>query len=165
MQKHGVVFLVTLALSGAGCISGPGTRPERLYASTPQPLGPEQVSTLEGHVQFVDDKDLSAVGGYFELLPGCHVIGTPSEWVQELPGGRAAFVATTGRLTFALPMRAGHQYRIEGITVAMTQRLVIKAYETDLRGNRTREFKRATSQKDIDACKEEAAARSLPAPH
>jgi hypothetical protein len=157
MQKHGVVLVMTLVLSAAGCVSGPGTRPDRLYPPTSQPLGPEQVSTLEGHVQFVDGKDLSSVGGYFELLPGCHVIGTPSKWVQELPGGRAAFVATTGQLTFALPMRAGHQYRIEGITSAMTQRLMIKAYETDLRGNRTREFRRATSQKDIESCKEEAA--------
>jgi hypothetical protein len=61
-------------------------------------------------------------------------------------------------------MRAGHQYRIEGITSTMTRRLMIKAYESDLRGTRTREFKHATSQKDIEACKEEATARSLPAP-
>jgi hypothetical protein len=36
-------------------------------------------------------------------------------------------------------------------------------YESDLRGNQTREFERAESPKDIEACKEEAA-RSLPAP-
>ena len=69
----------------------------------------------------------------------------------------------TGRLNFALPMRAGHQYRIEVITGPIAGRLTIKGYESDLRGNKTREFERATSPKDIEAC-EEAAARSLRAP-
>ena len=162
MQKHGLLFMMTVALSGTGCLSGGGARPYRLYPLAPQPLGPEQVSTLAGHVQFVDDKDVSSLGGYFELLPGCHVIGTPSRgWV---PYGKSGTVAPTGRLTFALPMKAGHQYRIEVRTgVAPMWRITVKGYEGDLRGNKTREFEQTTSPKDIEACKEEAA-RSRPAP-
>ena len=156
MQKHGVVLMVTFALSAAACVSGGGPRPDRLYPPTPQPLGPEQVSTLTGYVQFVDDKDVLSLGGYFELLPGCHIIGTPSHWGEQSPGGTAVVYATTGRWTFALPMKAGRQYRIEviaGQMTAMTGPLTIKGYERDLGGTQTREFERATSQKDIEACK------------
>ena len=56
-------------------------------------------------------------------------------------------------------MKAGHQYRIEVSTGVMTGSLVriaIKAYESDLRGNKTREFEHAASPKDVQACKEEA---------
>jgi hypothetical protein len=166
MQKHGVVLMVTFALSAAACVSGGGPRPDRLYPPTPQPLGPEQVSTLTGYVQFVDDKDVLSLGGYFELLPGCHIIGTPSHWGEQSPGGTAVVYATTGRWTFALPMRAGHQYRIEvstGVMKARTSSLTIKGYEGDLGGNKTREFEPATSLKDIEACYKEAGG-SLPAP-
>jgi|GEM_PF-1105994 hypothetical protein len=164
MQRHGVVM--TLVLSTAGCLSGAGVRPYRLYPPAPQPLAPEQGSTLTGYVQFVDDKDVSSLGGYFELLPGCHVIGTPSRGGVPTPGRTSIGTFDTGQLNFALPMRAGHQYRIENRDTGMMGlkgRFTIKAYEIDLRGNKTREFERVTSQKDIEACKEEAA-RSSPAP-
>ena len=165
MQKHGLVFMMTVALSAAACISV--ARPYQLYPPALRPLAPEQVSTLTGYVQFVDDKDVSELGGSFDLLPGCHVIGTPSHWSERSPGSYSVVVATTGRRTFALPMRAGHRYRIEvmvvGVMTGPTAPLTIKGYESDLGGNQTREFERATSPKDIEACKEEAA-RSLRAP-
>jgi hypothetical protein len=163
MQKHEMAFMMTFALSAAACMSGGGVRPNRLYPPAPQPLGPEQVSTLAGYVEFVDGKDVSSLGGYFELLPGCHVIGTPSHWSEQSPGGNAVVTATTGRWTFALPMKAGHQYRIEvraGTVTASTVPLTIKGYESDLRGTETRQFERATSPNDIEACYKEAT-RSL----
>jgi hypothetical protein len=166
MQTRDIVFMMTFALSTGGCISGAGVRPYPLYPPAPRPLGPEQVSTLTGYVQFVDGNDVSSLGGFFEILPGCHVIGTPSHWGERTPGGNSAVVATTGRWTFALPMRAGHQYRIEvivGEMTAPTGPLTIKGHESDLGGNQTREFEHATSLKDIEACNAEAA-RSLPAP-
>jgi hypothetical protein len=161
-----MVLMMALALSAASCLSGAGVRPYRLYPPAPQPLAPEQGSTLTGYVQFVDDKDVSSLGGYFELLPGCHVIGTPSRGGVPTPGRTSIGTFDTGQLNFALPMRAGHQYRIENRDTGMMGlkgRFTIKAYEIDLRGNKTREFERVTSQKDIEACKEEAA-RSSPAP-
>jgi hypothetical protein len=158
MQKHEMVSMLTFALSAVACVSGGGTLPDRLYPPAPQPLGPQQVSTLSGYVQFVDDKDVSSLSGYFELLPGCHVIGTPSRTGVPTPGRTSVGIFTTGRWTFALPMKAGHQYRIEvstGVTGSLV-RITIKGYESDLRGNKTREFEHATSPKDIEACKEEA---------
>jgi hypothetical protein len=164
MQMLALVFMMTLSLSAAACMSGPGPRPDRLYPPAPQPLGPEQVSTLTGYVQFVDDRDVSELGGYFELLPGCHIIGTPSHMGVPFPGNRTVGTMTTGRWTFALPMGAGHQYQISVIMpTARTVPLTIKAYETDLGGHKTREFGRVASAKDVEACKEETA-KSWPAP-
>jgi hypothetical protein len=158
MQKHHIIFTLTLALAAAACMSGGGAPPYRLYPPGPQPLAPEQISTLAGYVQFVDNKDVSSFGGYLELLPGCHVIGTPSHWGDQSPGG-VAVNATTGRWTFALPMKAGHQYRIEvgsGVMAGSLVPITIKGYESDFRGKKTREFEHATSLKDIQACREEA---------
>ena len=154
-----MVLATACAILAGACVSGGGALPDRLYPPGPQPLGPQQVATLTGYVQFVDDKDVSSLGGYFELLPGCHVIGTPSHWADQSLGGNT-LDATTGRWTFALPMRAGHQYRIEvrtGMPTASTVPFTIKGYERDLGGHQTREFERAKSQKDIEACREEAA--------
>jgi hypothetical protein len=158
-----MVLMMALALSAASCLSGAAVRPDRLYPPAPQPLAPEQVSTLTGYVQFVDDKDVSSLGGYFELLPGCHVIGTPSRGGVPTPGRISVGTFDTGRLNFALPMKAGHQYRIENRDTGMMGprwRFTIKGYESDLRGNKTREFERVTSQKDVEVCKEEAARSS-----
>ena len=161
MQRHGVVFAMTLVLSAAGCISGAGVRPYRLYPAGPQPLGPKQVSTLalnaDTRTQLVDDKDVSSLGGYFELLPGCHVISIPSPSPSRYNVG-----ATTSRWTFALPMRAGHQYQVRGNALGKvaTERFTIRVYESDLGGKETRAFEHAESPTDIEACKQEAA-RSL----
>jgi len=109
-------------------------------------------------VQTVDDRDVSSLGGYFELLPGCHVIDVPSLYL--VVGRSQAVGATTARWTFAVPMRAGHhyQFQIGGGKVPMMTGHFIE--ERDLRSNKTREFEHAASPKDIEACKEEAA-RSL----
>jgi hypothetical protein len=164
MQKRALVFIMTLALSASACLSGPGRRPDRLYPPPPQPLDPDRVSTLTGYVQFVDDRDVSELGGYFELMPGCHIIGTPSHMAAPFPATRSVGTLTTGRWTFALPMSAGHQYQIDvTMPTARTVPLKIKAHETDLGGHKTRDFAQATSRKDIEACFKEAPG-SLPAP-
>jgi hypothetical protein len=168
MQTRHLVFALTFALSAAGCLASGGVRPYPLSPPTPQPLGPGQVSTLtlgfvvasDTGAQFVDDKDVSSLGGYFELLPGCHVISTPTP-----PGGRFRAADIQPRWTFALPMRAGHQYLLErrsGGAMSPTGWFTIKGYESDLRGNKTREFEHVTSPKAIEACQAEAAG-SLPA--
>lgn len=158
MQKHGIVLMVTLVLSTAGCISGAGVRPYRLYPAGPQPLGPEQVSTLalnpDPRRQLVDDKDVSSLGGYFELVPGCHIISVPSPSPSRYNVG-----GTTPRWTFALPMRAGHQYQVRGNAFGKlaTERFTIRVYESDLGGKETRAFEHAEGPNDIEACKQEAA--------
>ncbi|HEY2404660.1 MAG TPA: hypothetical protein VGI10_01585 [Polyangiaceae bacterium] len=160
MGNNTRVLLTTLALSTGACFAS-ATPPVRLYADDGQPRRAEDVSTLSGYVQVVDGRDVSSLGGPFELLPGCHVIGTPSHWGLHSPGGDSAVTATTGQWQFALPMKAGHQYRIDVILGAMTGptgSLTIKAHESDLGGHEKREFDRVTSSNDIDACQAAAAA-------
>jgi hypothetical protein len=141
-----------LALSAAGCITD-GGKVHALYVSD-TPLPPERLATLAGYVARVDGRDVSSLGaGAFELLPGCHLVETPTRWGKG--SERGAVVATTGRLTFALPMRAGHSYVIDvevGPLTAPTGSLWIRATETDASGERTGTFTPASSQDDIDAC-------------
>jgi len=158
MHEPRLIVLMALALSAAACISGGEPRRVRLYPASEEP-SPQELATLSGFVRFVDDRDVSELIGPFELLPGCHVIGTPLEWTGRAPDGGPGAVATTGRWTFALPMRAGHHYRIEVITGPLTApvgTLTIKGFEEDLAGNTTREFERAKSPADIEACMTQA---------
>jgi hypothetical protein len=155
MRNHDIVLMMAAALSTVACVSSTGPLPERLYPPTAQPLRADQVSTLSGYVQFVDGKDVSSRGTYFELLPGCHLIGTPSHWGEQSPAGNAGATAVTGEWSFVLPMRAGYLYRIDvkvGDTTSPVGSLTIKGYESDANGKDTREFERSTSPKDIEAC-------------
>lgn len=152
-----VAYFLGILLT-SGCISGTGPAPVRLYAPPAQPLGPAQVSTLSGYVQFVDGRDVSALGTHFELLPGCHVIGTPAQWGYHPPGGDTVVTATTGNWPFVLPMRAGRQYLIEVQVVAMTgptAPLNIVAHERDLAGNEIHQFGYSKSPKDLETCRNE----------
>lgn len=72
---------------------------------------PSAVAKLSGHVQAVDGKNIRKHGRDFELLPGCHVITTPKNWGGV--GETGGVVATTGPITYAIHMKAGHSYTIE----------------------------------------------------
>jgi hypothetical protein len=102
--------LLLFALGGLACITSAADRGMPLYPG-PGPLPRDQVAVLGGYVAGVDGRDLSHFSaGLFELLPGCHVVQTPTRWGEvDYAGG---MVATTGTVTFALPMTAGHRYVI-----------------------------------------------------
>lgn len=145
------------ALLTTHCIEGaPAAYP--LYSPTDHPRGPSDVARLIGYVRYVDGQDVSDHGSAFELLPGCHVVGTPSTWgnVNALSGG---VVATTGRVTFALPMKAGRQYEVRVEVEAPTGptgTVRVESYETSARGEVTRRFSPASSADDIERCHQEA---------
>lgn len=156
---------LSLALLAASCVTAkPNFVP--LYPSNPstaQRLPLEQVSTLSGYVRFVDGEDVSVRGKRFALLPGCHIIGTPSNWGAYTPGGGVAVSAQTGRWMFALPMRAGYRYQIEVIAShasGPTGDLTIQGIETDAAGNRTAVFERMKDPQEVESCKAQAALRS-----
>jgi len=160
MRSFDAALMLTVAHLSMACISAGGRPPERLYPPTAQPLRAEQVSKLSGYVQFVDNQDVASLASAFELLPGCHVIGTPSSWGQHAPGTDSVVTATTGHWLFALPMRAGHQYSIQVLVGAMTGpvgALTIKGYESDLAGNVTRAFEPVRNPSDLQNCRAEAA--------
>jgi hypothetical protein len=149
---------------GLACIAT-SSRGLPLYPSTGERPDETKVAQLSGYVRFVDEQDVSSRAKLFELRPGCHVVGTPSKWIGSTLTGTGDVSATTGQVTFALPMRAGYQYSVEVLLPPMsgpTTLLQVKAFESDMRGTRTRIFERARSESDLEACRDEAG-EELPA--
>jgi len=137
------------------CIAG--TRSAvALYDGAPRPR--EQVARLSGYVRFVDDAEVSKRGSVFELLPGCHLVGTPDSWGKfDSTGG--GVVVPTGRVAFALPMRPAHDYSIELSTEhsgGPQGRAWIKAVERDSTGEVTNTFGPVQHAEDAERCLAEA---------
>jgi hypothetical protein len=139
----------------SSCISA-GRRGYPLYPADRE-LAPHQVAAVAGFVKDIDGQDVSKHGSNFEILPGCHVVGTPTQWGQM--NTNTGVMVTTGRCVFVLPMQAGHHYFIEvgeaTFTSGPTWRAIVVARETDANGGVVREFAPATSAKDFEVCRQE----------
>jgi hypothetical protein len=140
-----------------GCISGGNGRGQPLYPKPAEPLSRAQVALLGGYVAEVDGKDVRELEPPYELLPGCHLVRTGTEWGagDRVPGG--SVWVTTSSIPFALPMRAGHSYNIRvetGVMTGPTGTPTIQAFEIDPGGKQTRVIEPAKGQADIDACVE-----------
>lgn len=135
------------------------TRGYALYPNTYPPPKPEEVATLSGYVQRVDGESVPKEASSFELLPGCHLVVTPTEW-GRFGGGTGAFIVKTGHRLFALPMKAAHQYavglRTSDQMTGPTASMMIEAIETDRKGAVIKAWTPARSRSDVDACREEA---------
>jgi hypothetical protein len=148
--------LVALLL-GAACITG-SRRGHALYPPG-RVMARHEVATLMGYVKEIDGRDESRHGTSFELLPGCHVIGTPTRWgkTDSQTGGA---IIDTGKQVFALPMKAGKTYLVEvgadGFVTGPTFSAFLRARELDGEGNTTREFEPARSQEDLAECLRQA---------
>ena len=142
---------------GLGCLAAP-SRGYPLYPSSDGARPDEsRVAQLQGYVRYVDDAVVSTHGASFEVLPGCHVIGTPSTWGDATTGNTAAVIVTTGKVTFALPMKSGYRYTVKvalGATTGTSRTAAIKAYESDALGTTTRTFKPASGTVDSTTCEE-----------
>ena len=151
----GLLAALIASLSGA-CITG--TR--RGYPLYPNPplLAQQQVAFLTGYVQDVDGQSVSERGQSFDLLPGCHVVGTPSKSGTMDP--KSGVVITTGPRQFAIPMKAAHSYVVEvgpdGPFSPMTGPAHLWAREIDDTGKTTRRFFPAGSLQDFQDCTKEA---------
>lgn len=164
-RRWGRAAAPAMAVLCLACVAA-RSRGYPLYPSTVGRLDETRVAQLGGYVRLVDGQVVSALGTQFELLPGCHVIGTPSLWVGSTLTGRGAVRANTGELTFALPMKAGYHYTIEVVvSPGLNGRRfthVVSAFEQDPQGTKTRTFKRAKSSGTIETCQEEADEQSPP---
>ena len=139
---------VCLLLTLVGCVE---SRPRPLYAPTNPPPHKEEVATLSGYVRYVDGNDVSGMGGLFELLPGCHVVETPSQWGTGDQGSAA--IITTGKVRFAMPMKARHAYAVDmGPGLWTKDGVGMAATEKDAAGNLTASF-RPASEPEIAACR------------
>ena len=78
-------------------------------------LSREQVAQVTGPIGKIDGKDLVGQSGWFDLLPGCHVVELDRRVVADgyaLSGARywTGQFATT---TYAIQMKAGARYVIQ----------------------------------------------------
>jgi hypothetical protein len=156
-------FAPAIASLALGCLASP-SRGYPLYPSSDGARPSEsQVAELDGYVRFVDGANVSPHGASFELLPGCHVVGTPSTWGDSTTTNTAAVIVTTGKLTFALPMKPGYRYQVKvelGPTSGRNGSAATTAYERDDRGTITRTFAPARGSVDPTTCEEEKAVPS-----
>jgi hypothetical protein len=144
-------------LAGAGCITTDAPAVP-LYDAGNRP-GPDQVATLGGYVAWVDGRDVTKLGGAFELLPGCHIVTTPTRFGGDNTTG--AISATTGALTFAVSMVAGRHYLIvlgDDLNGAPTGRVTVRLNEMDAAGEAVRAIGPANSSEEIEACRREQVA-------
>jgi hypothetical protein len=72
----------------AACGAAGQRRGTPLYPEPAKPLARSEVAVLSGYVAEVDGNDVGEedVVGSFELLPGCHVVRTPSDWTRHEGG-------------------------------------------------------------------------------
>ncbi len=142
-----------------GCLAACGAAGERrgrpLYPTPAQPLARSEVAVLSGYVAEVDGEDVSDETGSFELLPGCHVVRTPSEW--GVHDAESVMVAETGVVPFALTMKGGYAYEVRVRTsgpTAPSGTFIIEAVETDPQGNPAGRFDPVTQPADLERCAE-----------
>ena len=152
-NRAGWALIVAVAL--LGCIAGE-SRGYPLYATSAGPMDPSRVARLAGYVRFVDGLDVSEHGTTFDLLPGCHLIGTPSRWGSASMSGGVA--VSTGTLTFALPMKAGHQYAV-AVEASLagggpSHPAFVRAYERDPSGATKETFAPVSSESDVQRCRD-----------
>jgi len=150
-NRRAVITVGALALV-TGCLTG-SSRGHALYPAIDPPPKQDEVARLTGYVERVDGREVSSFGSSFDLLPGCHIVQTPTEWGTF--GGVGGVVMKTGNLVFPLPMQAAHQYVIAIRTTDTSgpvANAVVEATETDLDGNIIHVFSPAQSVAEVDAC-------------
>ncbi len=148
-----VIAGALVAVLCAACTALTERRGKPLYAVPAQPLARSQVAVIGGYVGEVDGRDVSEETGPFEVLPGCHVVRTLAQWgAQEADG---ELIAETGRVPFALPMKAGHYYELKVLTSgpsAPSGTYTIEAIETDPQGRSGRIFSPSHDEDALEEC-------------
>jgi hypothetical protein len=142
-------WLVTCVMV-CSCVSH--QRPVPLYAASEKPASPSEVATLYGDVRDVDGKVVSAHGGTFELLPGCHVVGVVETWARM--GDYSGVIAHLPRIAFAMPMRGGYRYVVEVVARmgSVDGTVTITAREEDGEGNVTNKFPPQSDEQAVMSC-------------
>jgi hypothetical protein len=104
-------FVGVLVVLSNGCLKG-DDRGHPLYPSTDPRPSRQDVARLVGAVDFVDGQQVPRSVSTFELLPGCHVVVTPRNWGRSA-GNYVGLAVPMGRASYAISMRAGHEYRVD----------------------------------------------------
>jgi len=104
-----------------------------------------------GYVQYVDGHDVSELGKAFDLLPGCHVVGTPEKYGEGDDSGGAT-VVTTGTVGYAVMMKKGHDYVFEVRLDETTMMAYLVAVERGPDGTPLRNLPPAQSVAELNGC-------------
>jgi hypothetical protein len=151
-----LALVAALLLSFSGCLAAPAEqRPVSLYPHSDLTLPSERVARLEGYIKTIDGQNVSE-GKSFELLPGCHLLVTPSMFVVPAwPRADGAPIGIdTGTLEFAVEMRAGYQYTVEVEPWSTAASFEVKVHEEDDHGATTRLIPPVSSGRAVAACNE-----------
>lgn len=117
-----------------------------------------QIAQISGPIAKIDGREVVSQGGWFELLPGCHVVELDRRDAgNDIALSSAVYVSGQFSGTiYAMRMKAGARYIIrrdltEGL--GNTVRVVLSAREEEASGAAT-DLDPARSAEDLKACKE-----------
>jgi hypothetical protein len=168
MRRALLLVLVGVGGLGAGgCLTAP-ERGTPLYSPGAAPPTVGEVATLEVQVMFpstrgatrtfidtIDGRSVASLNSPFELLPGCHVVGTAAR--ASSTGSRyVTMPSSTATHTFVIPMVAGHDYTVVetwSMPYGPQSTLSVRAVERDATGAETQEFPAAITDADVQACR------------
>lgn len=148
--------MVTLTLACRPAVDAPGVP---LYPNSQTTRLPRsQIAQVTGPIAKIDGQEVVSQGGWFELLPGCHLVELDRQ-VAENAYALSSAVYLTGQFastTYAMRMKAGARYVIrrnlsEGL--GNTVRVTLAAHEEEASGATT-DLAPATSAEDVKACKQ-----------
>jgi hypothetical protein len=155
MTPHGLLPLTALAL---GCLASEAPAVPLYPNAAAAPLPPGRVADVMGPIGKIDGRDVSGLGGRFDLLPGCHVVELERQSDNNnysLTGG----IYLTGSypaVTYFLRMRAGGRYiiRRDAVTegIGQTVRTVLAARE-EMPDGAVTDLAPAQSAAELSACK------------
>jgi hypothetical protein len=120
----------------------------------------EQIAQVTGPIEKIDDRDLTGQSGWFDLLPGCHVVELDRRIVADgyaLSGARY-WTGQFSRTTYSLQMKAGARYVIQRqiYSDGNSTRVILSAREEEAGGAIT-DLSPAKSGEEIAACRSERA--------
>ncbi len=116
----------------------------------------EQLAQVTGPIGKIDEKDLTGQSGWFDLLPGCHVVELDRRVVADgyaLSGARY-WTGQFARTSYAIEMKAGARYVIQRqiYSDGSSTRVILSAREEEA-GGAIAELAPARSGEEIAACR------------
>jgi hypothetical protein len=150
------------ALACTACTSSRDIAAYPLYPNREtRVLTRDQIARLFGPIASVDGRDVSRLGGAFEVLPGCHVVRTRADQVES-----TSYVTVIGRpggRVFALRTKPGYTYIVKREVSdrfgSMYLRADTFAQELSETGAETSVIHPADSPDELAACERETPAR------
>ncbi len=156
-RKRGALLALAIATVSLAClheVPEPGVPLYPTAESTRLPR--EQVAEVTGPIGKIDGKVLAGQSGWFDLLPGCHVVELDRRVVADgyaLSGARY-WTGQFSTTTYAIQMKAGARYVIQRqiYSDGNSNRVILSAREEEA-GGAIAELAPAKSREEIAACR------------